>query len=123
MWPMLNSHLIEGLMVCAERNPKLATIAGEIFKKWTYAMFLNGDLSKPTSYEHYNPFTGEPCLFRGIDDYFHSWYCDLVIRYVCGINPAKPNAEHPRMILGLNWWALSNIPTTSGTIEREWKAT
>ncbi|MCL6623062.1 MAG: hypothetical protein K6T17_00410 [Fimbriimonadales bacterium] len=123
VWPMVNSHLVEGLMVCAERNRKLAALAGEIFKKWTYAMFLNGDPTKPTSYEHYNPFTAEPCLFRGIDDYFHSWYCDLVIRYLCGINPAKPDSPNPRMNLDLKWWALTNVPTASGTIEREWKAT
>lgn len=122
-WPMINSHLIEGLMVCAERNRKLASLAGEIFKKWTYAMFLNGDPSKPTSYEHYNPLTNEPSLFRGVDDYFHSWYCDLVIRYLCGINPARPREGNTRMNLDLKWWAISNVPTPSGTIEREWKQT
>ena len=57
-------------------------------------MFLNGDPTKPNCYEHYNPFTGDPSLYRGIDDYQHSWIVDLIIKYVAGVRP-----EYDRLII------------------------
>ncbi|MCP4725245.1 MAG: hypothetical protein GY863_09425, partial [bacterium] len=40
-------------------------------------------------FEHYNPNSGKPSVFRGIDDYQHSWVVDLIIKYICGIRPEK----------------------------------
>jgi hypothetical protein len=50
-------------------------------------MFDDGDPERPNTFEHYNPSTGQPCRYRGIDDYQHSWVVDLLIKYVAGIRP------------------------------------
>jgi len=50
-------------------------------------MFHDGDPGRPNCYEHYNPMTGHPSVYRGIDDYQHSWVLDLLIRGVAGLEP------------------------------------
>ena len=48
-------------------------------------MFFDGDVARPNAFEHYNPLTGAPSLFRGRDDHQHVWVNDLIIRYVAGL--------------------------------------
>jgi len=48
----------------------------------------DGDLGRPNCHEHYNPLTGQACVYRGIDDYMHSWVIDLIIRGVAGVEPS-----------------------------------
>ena len=50
-------------------------------------MFFDGDPARPNCFEHYHPYSGLPSLYRGVDDYMHSWVNDLIIRYVCGVRP------------------------------------
>jgi hypothetical protein len=52
-------------------------------------MFFDGDPGRPNCFEHYNPFSGKPSVYRGIDDYQHSWVNDLIVKYVCGIRPEE----------------------------------
>ncbi len=52
-------------------------------------MFHNGNLKRPNCYEHYNPITGHPSIYRGIDDYQHSWVLDLIIRGAAGLEPTN----------------------------------
>ena len=44
------------------------------------------DADRPNCFEHYHPFHGKACLYRGIDDYQHSWIVDLILKYVVGVN-------------------------------------
>ncbi|MBE0555670.1 MAG: hypothetical protein IH628_00425, partial [Proteobacteria bacterium] len=61
--------------------------SAEFIAKSCRMMFFDGDSLRPNSFEHYHPVTGAPSLYRGIDDYQHSWIVDLIIQYVCGIRP------------------------------------
>jgi hypothetical protein len=87
VWPMTNSHIAEALATCAIRfnDPLLRKKTAEFISKFIHMMFFDGDPKRPNCFEHYNPMTGEPSMYRGIDDYQHSWVNDLIIKYVCGI--------------------------------------
>ncbi|MER3459339.1 MAG: hypothetical protein C4309_12530, partial [Chloroflexota bacterium] len=55
--------------------------------------FLDGDPARPTSYEYYNPLTGQPPFFRGTDDYMHSWIADLILQFVAGLQPSVDGSQ------------------------------
>lgn len=99
VWPMTNSHVIDGLIRQWHRRApsegaapvspraRAGVLAGHLLDRFVKLMFHNGELARPNCFEHYNPFTGRACEYRGIDDYQHSWVNDLIIRGLCGIEP------------------------------------
>jgi hypothetical protein len=89
VWPMTNSHLAEALAVSAIRfdDGELKAKTVEFIDKFIKMMFYEGDPDRPNCYEHYNPFNGKACIYRGVDDYQHSWVVELIIKYLCGIRP------------------------------------
>lgn len=99
VWPMTNSHVIEGLMrqwgmrdLQASSDSarwRAGTLAGELLTKYVKVMFHGRDLDRPNCFEHYNPYTGHACEYRGIDDYQHSWVLDLLIRALGGVEPGR----------------------------------
>jgi hypothetical protein len=93
VWPMANSHVVEAIARAAiEHDSGLRGTAAELIRKFIRMMFLDGDPEHPNCYEHYNPDTGQPSLYRGYDDYQHSWVNDLIVKYVAGFRPAGGNA-------------------------------
>lgn len=88
---MTNSHIAEALAQTAIRfnDDELKKRTVEFITKFIRMMFSDGDPKRPNCYEHYNPFTGQPSLYRGVDDYMHSWMVDLIIKYVAGIRPSE----------------------------------
>lgn len=87
VWPMTNSHVMEALGRWATPDrPHLRYAAAHLLQRFVHMMFHDGDLQRPNCYEHYNPLTGSASVYRGIDDYQHSWVADLIIRYVAGVN-------------------------------------
>ena len=89
VWPMTNSHIAEALALCAIRfgSDRLKSASVEFIGKFVRMMFSDNDPRRPNCFEHYHPLTGEPSLYRGIDDYQHSWVNDLLLKYVCGVRP------------------------------------
>jgi hypothetical protein len=86
VWPMTNSHIAEALAYSAINiDKKLAKYAVEFINKFIRMMYHDGNIEKPNCYEHYNPENGKACVYRGVDDYQHSWVADLIIKYVAGI--------------------------------------
>jgi hypothetical protein len=87
VWPMVNSHVLEGLAYVAERgNKKAGKLAGELMRR-TITM-LSGALeghAQAAAFEHYHPHTGLPSRFRGVDNYLHAFVLDNVMRIICGI--------------------------------------
>ena len=86
VWPMINSHIMEGLSYWAERgHKKAAKLNTELIKK-TVAM-LSGEiegLALPVSCEHYSPVNGRASRYRGVDNYLHSFALDNIFRVACG---------------------------------------
>jgi hypothetical protein len=88
VWPMTNSHIVEALGTWATpARAELRSAAAHLLRRFVHMMFFNGAAERPNCFEHYNPFTGAPSTYRGIDDYQHSWVVDLIIQYVCGLRP------------------------------------
>lgn len=86
VWPVVNSHILEGLTYWAERgNKKAQKLAGELLKR-TITM-LSGQLDgadAPSSMEHYHPETGIGSRYRGVDLHLNAFVLDNVFRIACG---------------------------------------
>jgi hypothetical protein len=91
VWPMTNSHVAEALATSAIAfdDALLRRKTAEFITKFVHMMFFDNDPTLPNCFEHYNPQSGTPSVYRGIDDYQHSWVNDLILKYVCGIRPEE----------------------------------
>lgn len=88
VWPMTNCHVAEALAITAVTHaPHLRSAAADLIMRTIRMMFFDGDPARPNSFEHYSPVTGEPCTWRGLDDYQHSWLNDLIVRWIIGFRP------------------------------------
>ena len=93
-WPMTTSHVIEGLLRCWRRgNRRAGELAANRLIRFVHLMFTDGDSRRPNAFEHYNPYTGRACHFRGIDDYQHSWVLDLLARGIAGLHFDEEGVE------------------------------
>ena len=112
VWPMANSHLVEALArAAAEHDEELREPAAQFIRCYVRMMFHEGDLQRPNCYEHYNPETGQPSLYRGFDDYQHSWVNDLIVKYVAGFRPTGGDAfVIDPLPFGLKSLGLSGLP-------------
>jgi hypothetical protein len=84
---MTNSHVAEAIVGASRFDPALRKRAAEVITKFVKLMFFDGDVNRPNCFEHYNPETGKASVYRGIDDYQHSWVADLLIKYAAGVQP------------------------------------
>lgn len=111
VWPMTNSHIAEALAATAIRfnDESLRKKSAEFISKFIRMMFFEGDPRRPNCFEHYNPMTGAPSLYRGIDDYQHSWVNDLIIKYVCGIRVNDFSVTVDPFPFGLRWLKIENV--------------
>ena len=121
VWPMTNSHLADALGATAisSRDSTLRKISAEFLAKFLRMMFFDDDPSRPNCFEHYNPSTGSPSLYRGIDDYMHSWVNDLIIRYVCGVRPEEHRIVIDPFPFGLQHLHLGNLLIRGRRLEVE----
>lgn len=111
VWPMTNSHIAEALAQSAIRfdDQQLKKKSVEFIQTFIKMMFFDGDLTRPNCFEHYNPLTGKPSVYRGIDDYQHSWVNDLIIKYVCGIRPEEFSVTIDPFPFGLQYLLIENV--------------
>ena len=95
VWPMTNSHIADALGISARRfsDKELRTKTVEFIKKFVGMMFYEGDIERPNCFEHYNPFNGKASVYRGVDDYQHSWVVDLYFRYMIGLTVGETQIE------------------------------
>jgi hypothetical protein len=88
VWPMTNSHVIDGLLrQWRAGRRQVGPVAAELLVKFVRMMFDDQDPDRPNCFEHYSPDTAHPSRFRGIDDYQHSWVLDLLARGAAGLDP------------------------------------
>ena len=94
VWPMTTSHVIEGLLREWRRgNTRAGELAADMLACFVRMMFTDGDPGRPNCFEHYNPYAGRACHFRGIDDYQHSWVLDLLARAFAGLHVDSRGVE------------------------------
>ncbi|MGE3527451.1 MAG: hypothetical protein AB7I33_16155, partial [Gemmatimonadales bacterium] len=88
VWPMTNSHVIDALArVTRRHHPGWARRVVEFVNRFVRMMHFDGDPARPNCFEHYHPVSGRGSVYRGIDDYQHSWVTDLFVRHVGGVLP------------------------------------
>jgi hypothetical protein len=111
VWPMTNSHVAEILASAALAfdDRALRTKTAEFIRRYIRMMFFDGDPARPNSFEHYNPISGKPGTYRGIDDYQHSWVVDLIISYVCGLRPGPDGIVVDPFPFGLKHVSLDGV--------------
>lgn len=79
----------------------------QVFRQYTLEHFRMGDLNSPCLVEFYDAETGETLSDEA--DYNHSFYLDLVIRHLCGLEPtAEGFCFHP-LRSGLDRFLLQKV--------------
>ncbi len=110
VWPMTTSHVIEGLLRCWRRGSgRAGALAADMLPRFVRMMFTGGDAGRPNCFEHYNPYTGRACYFRGIDDYQHSWVLDLLARGIAGLHVDGDGVEVRPLPHGLEHVSLGPV--------------
>ncbi|NWJ96656.1 MAG: hypothetical protein HXX20_12805 [Chloroflexi bacterium] len=122
-WLMTNSHVAEALCQAAlNLDPSLKPRAVEFMNRFIRMLFLEGDLERPSSYEYYNPFTGQAPYFRGTEDYMHSWIVDLIIKYVAGVQPGDDGQILIRPLpFKLDYFTLDRLKIAGHTLRVTWR--
>lgn len=117
VWPMTNSHILEALgrWATADR-PELRKAAAHMLRRFIHMMFFDGDVERPNCFQHYNPFTGTPSAYRGIDDYMHSWVADLIIQYVCGVRPDAGGLTVDHLPLEVDMAELTDVTVAGHSV-------
>ena len=88
VWPMTNSHVIDALArVVRAHRPDWAPRLGHLLRRFVRMMTFDARPDRPNCFEHYHPITGRASLYRGIDDYQHSWINDLIVSHLLGVLP------------------------------------
>jgi hypothetical protein len=88
VWPMTNSHLIDALArVARAHRPGWSSRLTGFLRRFLRMMSFDGAGKRPNCFEHYHPLSGRGSVYRGIDDYQHSWVNDLLVRHLIGILP------------------------------------
>jgi hypothetical protein len=90
--------------------PHLRESAAQLILRTIRMMCFDGDATRPNSFEHYSPLTGEPCTYRGIDDYQHAWLNDLVIRWIVGFRPMAAGFVVDPLPSGIAHARLDRLP-------------
>jgi hypothetical protein len=76
----------------------------------------------PSSYEYYNPVTGQAPLFRGTEDYMHSWIADLIIKYVAGVQPGDGGRVWIRPLpFDLDYFTLDRLKVAGHWLKITWR--
>ncbi|HSW44118.1 MAG TPA: hypothetical protein VLM89_00935 [Phycisphaerae bacterium] len=109
-WPHATSVAINaaGAAVREYRQDKIkADDFWEMLERYTRLHFTQGELRKPLLREYNHGETGEA---TGCPDYFHSTYCDLIVRHVVGLEPGNDEWVRVRPIPGrLKRFALRGV--------------
>jgi hypothetical protein len=121
-WLMTNGHIAEALANAARTlDPQLEAYAVTFLTRFIHMLFVDHDLGRPTSYEYYNPLTGQAPFFRGTDDYMHCTLIDLIIRHVAGLQPqADGTIVVEPLQFGLRRFALDNCVVAGRPVRVQW---
>jgi hypothetical protein len=122
-WLMTNSHVAESLARAAlDLDASLKPQAVDFINRFIKMLFLDGDLERPSSYEYYNPVTGQAPFFRGTEDYMHSWIVDLIIKYVVGVQPGDEGHLRIRPLpFNLDYFTLDRLKIGGHWLRITWR--
>lgn len=115
-WPFSNSIILDGM---GKESQKRKHVYDEAFQKYFRAFtrmhYYGGDGVVPYLVEHYNSMTGE-CISDDVD-YSHSYYIDLVMKYVAGISAFPGGFWVDPVDIGLRYFHLTGVHIQGHEIE------
>jgi hypothetical protein len=82
-------------------------------------MFYDGDPGRPNCFEHYHPYTGEPSVYRGVDDYQHSWVNELLLRDVAGVVTGDGTLRIAPLPMGVERISLDGVAVAGRVLRLE----
>lgn len=110
-WLMTNSHVMDALGRTSQTlDTRLKPHAVEFLNRFIQMLFLDRDLKRPSSYEYYNPRTGQAPFFRGTEDYMHSYIADLILKYVAGVQVDEKRLVVDPLPFELEHFSADHIP-------------
>jgi hypothetical protein len=121
-WPMTTSHVVDAAARAAkELDSSLLPAAAELFRRYSKMHFIDGDLKRPCVSEYFDPLTGKPNVPNL--DYAHSYFIDLVLRHVVGIeaDPISNVVRIDPLNIGLEHFEARNIRVKGHDITVTWK--
>ena len=86
----------------------------QLLRQYSWQHYRNQNLSEPYLVEHYNAVTGE--MLSDDVDYNHSFYIDLIVRHVCGVEPVEGGFEIDPVDVGLDWFRMERVPVAGHSI-------
>ncbi len=112
VWPMVNSHILEGLCRVAERGNKTAQkLCKDLL--WRTVKMVSGELDnteRPAVFEHYHPLNGHASRYRGVDLYMHSFLVDNIFRIAGGFAVRYGEIQDDPVIDDMPDFKMSGVP-------------
>jgi len=119
-WPYTNSIVLDALAQETKRRGHLYDKYFEhFFREYSLLHYLNRDIDKPYLVEHYNSQTGE--LLSDEVDYNHSFYIDLVVRHIVGLNVERDRLVLDPVYMDLDYFILDNVKVNGYSIKITYK--
>lgn len=107
-WPYTTGIALEALAAESLRQEhRYDSQFSEAFRQYTRQHFRDGDRRRPYLVEHYNALTGEPLSDEV--DYNHSFWLDIVVRFVAGLEVYPDYLEVRPLNTHLRWFSLSGL--------------
>ncbi|MBB6730676.1 hypothetical protein H7C18_07140 [Cohnella sp. CBP 2801] len=107
-WPYTNSVVLDALAGESKRGGHRYDEAfGRWFREFSLLHYSSRDLGRPYLVEHYNSRTGEAISDEA--DYNHSYYIDLVVRHIAGLNAEADRIVLDPVDIGLRHFDLDNV--------------
>lgn len=107
-WPYTNSIVLDGLaMESKKAHHEFDQLFAELFREYSWMHYSGRDLARPYLVEHYDSQTGEPISDEV--DYNHSYYIDLVIRHIVGLDIQLDHIIIDPVDVGLDYYELDDV--------------
>lgn len=108
-WPYTNAVLLDALGSQSLRSGHRYDAAfADFFRAYSFLHYEGRNLDRPGLVEHYNSQTGE--ALSGEVDYLHSYWIDLVMRYLAGLQPDTEALHVSPLAMGLTSFSIEGIP-------------
>ena len=120
-WPYTTCIALDAAASQSEKHGhKYDARFAEGFRQYTMQHFRGWDIDQPYLVEFYDAETGEPLSDEA--DYSHSYYIDLVVRHIAGIQPREGGFDFRPVNAGLDSFALKGIKLRGHTLDVEFSA-
>jgi len=119
-WPYTNAVALDALALESKRRNHIYDKQFAYFmKEYSFLHYLYRDLNMPYLVEHYNSQSGEPLSDE--PEYNHSYYIDLIVKHVVGLNVEKDRLVFDPIDIGLDYFSIENIKAAGLDIKVTYK--